>query len=327
MSTDQDKAGNNAQVVPYRVEIPASAAGQRVDKALAALFSDHSRVRIQQWIKDGLVLLDEEVPRQKDKVAGGEQVDVNIPQFTAGEWQAEEIPLDVIYEDEAVLVIDKPAGLVVHPGAGNDSGTLLNGLLHYDDKLREIPRAGIVHRLDKGTTGLMVVARTEAARLSLVGQLADHTVKRVYLALVCGKVIAGGTVDEPIGRDRRDRRRMTVTGGGKVAVTHYRIEERFAGHTLLRVSLETGRTHQIRVHMRHIGYPLVGDPVYGGRLALPPDCSDALADALRQMRRQVLHAVRLEFSHPLTGEQCILHAEPPVDMQQLLRQLRGNDGS
>jgi 23S rRNA pseudouridine1911/1915/1917 synthase len=324
MSTKKGESGDTVPGVPYRVEIPAGAAGQRVDKALAALFSDHSRVRVQQWIRDGLVLLDDEVPRQKDKVAGGEQVDITIPQIPAGEWQAEEIPLDIVYEDEAVLVINKPAGLVVHPGAGNDSGTLLNGLLHYDDKLWEIPRAGIVHRLDKGTTGLMVVARTEAVRLSLVGQLADHTVKRVYLALVCGNVVAGGTVDEPIGRDRRDRRRMTVTGSGKAAVTHYRIEERFAGHTLLRVSLETGRTHQIRVHMKYIGYPLVGDPVYGRRLALPPGCGDELADTLRQMRRQVLHAGRLGFCHPVTGEQCTLHAEPPVDMQQLLGQLRSN---
>ena len=292
--------------------------GQRVDKVLAQLCNDHSRSTIQNWIKQGLVILDDETPRQKDKVFGGEEIEVAVPDIRQGEWEAQDIDLDVVYEDDAMMVINKPAGLVVHPGAGNPDWTLLNGLLHYLPESRSLARAGIVHRLDKDTSGLMVVAKTEAARLGLTAQLVDHSLHREYLALVNGRVISGNTVDEPIARDKGDRRKMAINMMGKEAVTHYRVDQRFRNHTLLRVRLETGRTHQIRVHMSHIGFPLVGDPVYGRRLGISGDCHPQLEVQLRTFKRQALHATRIEYDHPISGEHQSWERLLPNDMQQLV---------
>lgn len=302
-------------------EIPHSCQGMRVDKALAALFPEYSRSTLQKWLKQGLIVVDDEVPGQRDQVQGGEFVELVVPQSDAVTWLAQPIALTIVYEDEHLLVIDKPAGLIVHPGAGNPDGTLVNGLLNYDAKLAALPRAGIVHRLDKDTTGLMVVARSELARLALIRQLARRSLQRIYLAVVHGVPVAGGEIDEPIGRDPRDRRRMTVSATGKTAVTHYRIEQRFRFHALIRCQLDTGRTHQIRVHMKHIGYPLVGDPVYGGRNRLPPDPSDELRAALRGFSRQALHAQKLVIKHPTTGVHLDWSAPLPADLSELVNVL------
>lgn len=299
--------------------------GQRIDKVLAVLCEGHSRSAIQAWMKQGLVLVDDENPRQKDKVFGGEFVEIEIPEAPDNEWRVQEMALDIVHEDEAMLVINKPAGLVVHPGAGNPDGTLLNGLLFYLPQLLKLPRAGIVHRLDKDTSGLMVVAKTEAARLGLIEQLVDHSLHREYLALVQGRVISGSTVDEAISRDKHDRRKMAVNALGKEAVTHYRVDERFRNHTLLRVQLETGRTHQIRVHMRHIGFALVGDPVYANRLAIPSDCTETLELQLRQFRRQALHATKIEYQHPVSDERQTWERPVPGDMNALLQACRGDN--
>lgn len=299
--------------------------GMRIDKVIASLSTGHSRSAIQGWIKKGLVLVDDENPRQKDKMIGGEAVDIEVPETQDNEWLAQDIALDIVHEDEAMLVINKPAGLVVHPGAGNPDGTLLNGLLHYLPQLIKLPRAGIVHRLDKDTSGLMVVAKIEAARLGLIDQLVDHSVHREYLALVHGRVISGNTVDEPIARDRHDRRKMAINMVGKHAITHYRVDSRFRNHTLLRVRLETGRTHQIRVHMQHIGFPLVGDPVYGRRLAIAGDCSPTLETQLRQFKRQALHATKIKYQHPISGEQQGWERAVPEDMRALLEACEGDN--
>lgn len=302
--------------------IPEECAGRRVDQALSQLLPDYSRTRIKDWIEQGRVTLDGKVPRPRDSVVGGEAVSVRPLVSVVREDRAQAISLDIRYEDDSLLVLNKPAGLVVHPAAGNREGTLLNALLHHCPDLATLPRAGIVHRLDKDTSGLMVVAKTPGAHQALVAALADREVKREYLALVQGELIAGGTVDEPIARHPRDRKRMAVVSGGKHAVSHYRVVERFVGHTLLRVSLETGRTHQIRVHMAHIRHPIVGDPVYGGRLRLPPGADDELVGVMRGFRRQALHATRLEFEHPRTGEPLAWDSEPPEDMRRLLAALR-----
>ena len=302
----------------YHFIVPDEMVGLRIDKALAQLCQDYSRSTIQAWIKQGLVVLDDEVPKQKDKVYGGEEIDLAIPDIRAGEWEAQDIPIDVVYEDEYMLVVNKPAGLVVHPGAGNPDGTLLNALLHYLPENRSLARVGIVHRLDKDTSGLMVVAKTEAARLGLTAQLVDHSLHREYLALVNGRIISGNTIDEPIGRDKGDRRKMCINMMGKEAVTHYRVDERFRNHTLIRVQLETGRTHQIRVHMTHIGFPLVGDQTYGRRLAIPGDCDPVLEAQLRSFKRQALHATRIEYEHPVTGEHQSWQRDMPADMQALV---------
>lgn len=298
--------------------VPEHMVGQRVDKALAELCEGHSRSTIQTWIKSGLVTLDDETPKQKDKVFGGEQLEVNVPEIQQGEWEAQDLPIDVVFEDEHMMVVNKPAGWVVHPGAGNPDGTLLNALLFHYPKSRQLARAGIVHRLDKDTSGLMVVAKTEAARLGLTAQLVDHSLHREYLALVNGRVISGNTVEEPIARDKHDRRKMAINMMGKEAVTHYRVDSRFRSHTLLRVQLETGRTHQIRVHMTHIGFALVGDPVYGRRLAISGDCHPELETQLRGFKRQALHATRIEYEHPVSGEHQSWERLMPQDMQLLV---------
>ncbi len=298
--------------------VSESLAGLRLDQALAALFPDYSRARLTRWIKEGHVQVDGKCLRPRDAVHGGEEVVLEAEQEIETTWRAQDIPLDIVFEDEAVLIINKPAGLVVHPGAGNMDGTLSNGLLHYDPALEQVPRAGVVHRLDKDTSGLLVVARTLMARKSLVEQLQARDFEREYLALAIGLMTAGGTVEAPIGRHPSHRLRQAVVPGGREAITHYRVEERFRAHTLLRVKLETGRTHQIRVHMAYLKYPLVGDPVYGGRLRIPAGATPELIEALRGFKRQALHAERLGFEHPLSGEPVSWQAPLPDDMAVLL---------
>lgn len=316
-----DDKGMNAPEEKLAVVLPVEAAGLRVDQALARLLPQHSRASLQLWIRAERVLVEGNVPRAKDKVRGGERVEILVPQTPAGDWMAQAIPLKIVYEDDHLLVINKPAGLVVHPGAGNPESTMLNALLHHEPSLNKLPRAGIVHRLDKETSGLLVVAKTEAVRLDLIGQLKQRALKREYLALVQGLLVAGGTVDAPIGRHNQVRTRMAVSEGGREAVSHYRIEKKYRAHTLLRVKLESGRTHQIRVHMAHLKHPLVGDPVYGGRLQLPKGASTALITALQGFKRQALHAARLGLVHPASGKEMEWDAPMPEDMQALLKVL------
>jgi len=303
-------------------QIPETSAGRRLDQVLAELFPSFSRSRLQQWIKAGKVLLNQQPAIARYRVAGGEQVEICAQLQRQTEVRPQDIPLDIRFQDKHLLVLNKPAGLVVHPAAGNPDGTLQNALLHYDPELASLPRAGIVHRLDKDTSGLMVVARSLGAHKSLVEQLQARSVKREYLALVQSVLAAGGTVDAPIGRHPRDRLRMAVVESGKPAVTHYRVLERFAAHTLVQARLETGRTHQIRVHMAHIRCPLVGDPLYGGRLRLPRGASADLREAISAFRRQALHAQRLQLIHPASGEAVGWEAEIPKDYRQLLAVLR-----
>lgn len=296
-------------------------AGQRLDQILVRLLPDHSRSRLQEWVRTGRVTVDGAQTAPSVRLRGGEQVAVTPAEVPAeGGPVAEAIAIDIVHEDADLLVVNKPAGLVVHPGAGNPAGTLMNALLHHDPALAQVPRAGIVHRLDKDTTGLLLVARTLPAHKQLVDQLAERAIHREYLALVQGPLIAGGTVDEPIGRHRSDRTRMAVTAGGREALTHYRIAQRFRRHTLLSVLLETGRTHQIRVHLASIGHAVVGDLTYG-RLRLPPGASPQLAGALSAFRRQALHAGRLELSHPRDGRKLELEAPLPADFAALLAAL------
>lgn len=301
--------------------VPPEHAGSRLDQVLAQLFSEFSRSRLQQWVKEGAVLVDGRVLRPRDKLLGGESITVNAAVEAVDEVRPQAIALNVVYEDDAILVIDKPAGLVVHPGAGNPEGTLQNALLHHAPALAGVPRSGIVHRLDKDTSGLMVAAKTLQAHKALVDQLQARTVKREYLALVNGTFTAGGRIEAPVGRHPRDRIRMAVVDTGREAVTHYRIQQRYQAHTLLLAALETGRTHQIRVHMAHIGHPLVGDPLYGGRLQLPKGATETVREALRGFRRQALHATRLALQHPASGEEMGWEAPPPDDMQVLLNTL------
>nr|WP_323848049.1 23S rRNA pseudouridine(1911/1915/1917) synthase RluD [Methylococcus geothermalis] len=290
---------------------------------MAMLFPDFSRARLQTWIKDGHALLDGVTAIPRQRLLGGERIELHAEAEDVVECAAEAIPLAVVHADASIVVIDKPAGLVVHPAAGHPDGTLQNALLHLDPTLAAMPRCGIVHRLDKDTSGLLVVARTLEAHKSLVDQLKDRSVSREYLALVQGAVTAGATVDAPIGRHPSDRKRFAVRRDGKESVTHYRVEERFPHHTLLRVRLETGRTHQIRVHMAHRHHPLVGDPVYGGRARIPAGADPALIEALRVFRRQALHAARLGLIHPETGEEMAWESPLPPDFEALLCLLRG----
>ncbi|MDX5151364.1 MAG: 23S rRNA pseudouridine(1911/1915/1917) synthase RluD [Acidiferrobacterales bacterium] len=297
-------------------------AGNRLDQTLASVLPEISRSQIQRWIDEGRVQLGGKVPNQRLRLQGREVIEMQFDTSTSTKSEPQAIPLDIVYQDDQILVINKPAGLVVHPGAGNPDLTLVNGLLHFDPSLAELPRAGVVHRLDKDTSGLLVVARNEPARLNLIDQLSKRSVHREYLALVNGRLIAGGTVNAPIGRSPGDRRRMTVTPGGKTAITHYRVGERFRSHTLLRVTLETGRTHQIRVHMAYIRHPIVGDPVYGGRAFNPKGASPELLDCLRGFHRQALHASRLGLVHPATGEQLEWERPMPEDMSHLVEMMR-----
>ncbi|MGM0563604.1 MAG: 23S rRNA pseudouridine(1911/1915/1917) synthase RluD [Pseudomonadota bacterium] len=313
----------------HDLTVPEELAGQRLDKVLSKLFPDFSRSRLQQWLKEGCVHIDGQVWPGKQKVDGGERLTAEFPEEEdlSGSVEPQDIPLDIVYRDEALLVVNKPAGMVVHPAAGNPDGTLQNALLHYDPGLASVPRSGIVHRLDKETSGLLVVARHHAAHKSLVEQLQARTVSRVYDAVVFGRVIAGGAVEGNIGRHPGDRKKMAVRQvGGKPAVTHYRVEGRFRHHSHLRCQLETGRTHQIRVHMAHIGFPLVGDPVYGGRRRLPGDIDDELYQCLEQFDRQALHAAELGLIHPDSGESLRWQAPLPEDMDELLFLLEQDAG-
>jgi 23S rRNA pseudouridine1911/1915/1917 synthase len=301
--------------------VPLEAAGYRLDQLLAERCPDYSRSRLQHWIKGGRVLLDGHSCRPKEKLRGGERI-VLRPELEPEVFdQGEAMPLEILYEDDGLLVVNKPAGLVMHPAAGNPKGTLLNGLLAHHPPLAQVPRAGIVHRLDKETSGLLVVAKTLAAQNALVRQLQERSVKREYRAVIQGVMTAGGTVDAPIARHPVNRLRMAVITSGKPAVTHYRVLQRFRAHSYIHVELETGRTHQIRVHMAHIRFPLVGDPLYGGRLKLPAGAAQALIEALRGFRRQALHAMRLTLRHPSSGETLTWEAPLPDDMQQLLTAL------
>lgn len=301
--------------------IPAEMAGYRLDQALAELFPEFSRSRIQAWIKSGQVQVNGQELRARDKVLGGEQVWLQPEVEPDQTVQPQEMELTVVYQDEALLVVNKPAGLVVHPAAGNWDGTLQNALLHHDPELAKLPRAGLVHRIDKDTSGLLMVARTLTAHTALVAQLQARAFEREYLTLVKGELTAGGTIDAPLARHPVDRKRYAVREQGKWAVTHYRIEARYPRHTLLRVKLETGRTHQIRVHMAHIKHPIFGDPVYGGRLQMPPGLSESSMETLRCFKRQALHAARLGVTHPQTGEHMAWQAPLPDDMQRLLETL------
>jgi 23S rRNA pseudouridine1911/1915/1917 synthase len=304
------------------VTVPDQASGRRFDAVLAELFPEYSRSRLAEWIKSGDVLLDGRQARPRDPVRGGERVVLTAVLEIQTRSEPEDIALDILYEDADVFVIDKPAGLVVHPGAGNPAGTLVNALLHRDPALATLPRAGIVHRLDKDTSGVMVVARTLPAHTSLVEQLSAREVHRQYLAVVLGPLVSGGTVNAPIDRHPRDRLRQAVREDGRDAVTHYRLRERFRAHTLLECRLETGRTHQIRVHMAHIKHPIVGDPLYGGPLKLPKGATDVLVESLRGFKRQALHAETLEFAHPISGEPIRCSTPMPADMQALVATLR-----
>ena len=309
-------------IAPRMVTVPDQASGRRFDAVLAELFPEYSRSRLAEWIKSGDALLDGRQARPRDPVRGGERVVLTAALEIQTRSEPEDIALDILYEDADVFVIDKPAGLVVHPGAGNPAGTLVNALLHRDPGLATLPRAGIVHRLDKDTSGVMVVARTLPAHTSLVEQLSAREVHRQYLAVVVGSLVSGGTVNAPIDRHPRDRLRQAVREDGRDAVTHYRLRERFRAHTLLECRLETGRTHQIRVHMAHIKHPIVGDPLYGGPLKLPKGATDALVESLRGFKRQALHAETLEFAHPVSGEPIRCSTPMPADMHALVGTLR-----
>ncbi|MDI5932607.1 23S rRNA pseudouridine(1911/1915/1917) synthase RluD [Halomonas kalidii] len=311
-----------SQTLEAQQRVPDGMAGLRLDQAAAELFTDFSRERLKGWIKSGALTVDGSPARPRDKVYGGERLQLLAEIEDDTRFEPEEIPLEVVFEDDEVLVIDKPAGLVVHPAAGNPDGTLLNALLYHCPALAAVPRAGIVHRLDKDTTGLMVVAKTLAAQTALVEQLQARTVSREYDAVSVGVMTAGGSLDAPIGRHPRDRKRQAVTASGKPAVTHYRVVERFRAHTHVRCRLETGRTHQIRVHLAHLRFPLVGDPVYGGRLKLPGGAGEALKTLLREFPRQALHARKLAFVHPGSGETLTFRAPLPDDILLLLDYLR-----
>ena len=308
--------------IKLSARVPAEAAGRRLDQALAGLFPDYSRTRLKSWIDEGKVLVDGRPLRPRDRLVGGESVQVDAQLEDEVAVVPQPMALEIVYEDATLIVVNKPVGLVVHPGAGNPDRTLQNALLAHDPGLSLLPRAGIVHRLDKDTSGLLVVARTLEAHSALVRMLEAREIHREYEAVCSGVMTAGGTVDAPIGRHRVDRVRMAIREDGRESVTHYRVLARFRAHTHVRVMLETGRTHQIRVHLAHAGYPIVGDATYGRRLAIPKGATPRLDAALRGFRRQALHAARLAFEHPMTSGSCEFSAPVPGDMRELLDALR-----
>jgi 23S rRNA pseudouridine1911/1915/1917 synthase len=304
------------------IAVPEELAGLRLDQALARMFPEYSRSRLKEWLLVGAITVDGGSKRPRDAVAGGEMISFEPQSESEVRAAPEPIVLDVVYEDDDLLVVNKSAGLVVHPGAGNPGGTLMNGLLHHASTLESIPRAGIIHRIDKDTTGLLLVAKTLLAHTALVRQLADREISRNYLAICNGVLTGGGTIDQPIGRHPVDRKRMSVQQNGKSAVTHYTVIERFRAFTYIKVRLETGRTHQIRVHFAWRRHALVGDQTYGGRLALPAGASEPLIESLRRFKRQALHATRLAFEHPTSGEAMELEVPPPADFEEVLAVMR-----
>ena len=304
------------------VVIPAEYDGLRLDKALARMFPEYSRSRLKEWLLAGAITVEGGPKRPKDAVSGGETVTMEPQPELSVTAEAEPMALDIIFEDNDLLVVNKAAGLVVHPGAGNHAGTLMNGLLHHVTALEEVPRAGIIHRLDKDTSGLLLVAKTLTAHTALVRLLAEREIDRHYLAVCNGVLTGGGTIREPIGRHPVDRKRQSVQSNGKPAVTHYTVKERFSAFTYVDVKLETGRTHQIRVHFAHRRHSLVGDPIYGGRLALPKGASEELIQVLRHFKRQALHATRLALAHPVSEKPLVFEIPPPEDLQALIDTMR-----
>lgn len=308
--------------IHHHTIVPDELGGQRLDQAIAKLLPDYSRTQIQDWIKSGNLKVDNAIVKARMIVMGGETITIDAERKAQPQWEAQAIDLNIVYEDEALLVINKPAGMVVHPAAGNASSTLLNALLHYCPDLKTLPRAGIIHRLDKDTTGLLVIAKTPKALMHLTKQLKARTITRLYQTIVSGMIISGGTVDAPIARHPINRKRMAVIDTGKHAVTHYRVVDHYRAHTRLKVQLETGRTHQIRVHMAYIHHPLLGDPVYSGRLQLPKGATPELVNQLRQFRRQALHASELGLVHPVTNKPMSWQAPLPDDMKTLIDVLK-----
>ncbi len=312
--------------IELQAVVPDELAGERLDQAAASLFGDYSRSRLQSWIKSGSLTVNGAKQRPRDKVDEGDVLAVAATLEASTEWQGEDIALDIVYEDESIIVLNKPAGLVVHPAAGHAQGTLVNALLGHCPGMAALPRGGIVHRLDKETSGIMVAAKTLPAHHDLVAQLQERTVKREYVAVCVGAMTGGGKIDEPIGRHPRQRKKMAVLAvGGKPAITHYRIFRRYGHHTAVAVQLETGRTHQIRVHMAHRHFPLVGDPVYGGRPRIPAGASQELIDALRGFSRQALHARALGLIHPESGEPMQFECPIPADIETLMAILASED--
>ncbi len=314
-----------AEFRTHSLALPAELAGLRLDQALARALPQYSRARLQGWLEAGAIEVDGRRLRAKDKVLGGERVRIEARLEADAQVAPEAIPVEIVFKDRALFVINKPPGLVVHPGAGNAGHTLQNALLALDPKLAVVPRAGLVHRLDKDTSGLLVVARTPETHTALVAALAEREIERHYIALCSGVMTGGGTIDEPIGRHRSQRTRMAVRSDGRPSVTHYRVMRRFRGHTLVHVELESGRTHQIRVHLAHIGYPVVGDPVYGGRRRFPAGASPTLIAELEAFRRQALHAARLKLAHPVTGKEMEWEAPLPADMAHLVAVLEADE--
>ncbi|RIW12432.1 23S rRNA pseudouridine(1911/1915/1917) synthase RluD [Vibrio harveyi] len=312
-----------AQQIVLTNTVKDSQLGQRLDQAIAELFADFSRSRLKEWLLDGKVQVNGEVvTKPRTKVMGGEEITLQAELEDEERWEAQDIPLDIVYEDEDIIVINKPRDFVVHPGAGTPDGTVLNALLYHYPDIAEVPRAGIVHRLDKDTTGLMVVAKTVPAQTRLVRALQKRNITREYEAIAIGRMTAGGKVDQPIGRHSTKRTLMAVAPLGKPAVTHYRVAEHFREHTRIRLRLETGRTHQIRVHMSYLQHPLLGDTAYGGRARIPTGASEELTAMIRGFDRQALHAVMLRFEHPITGEELEFHAPVPDDMVEMTEALR-----
>ncbi|EKO3455403.1 23S rRNA pseudouridine(1911/1915/1917) synthase RluD [Vibrio fluvialis] len=312
-----------AQQIELTHTVKESQLGQRLDQAVAELFTDFSRSRLKEWLLEGKVMVNGTVvTKPRTKVMGGEAITVQAELEDEQRWEAQDIPLNIVYEDDYIIVINKPRDLVVHPGAGTPDGTVLNALLFHYPPIAEVPRAGIVHRLDKDTTGLMVVAKTVPAQTRLVRELQKRNITREYEAIAIGKMTAGGMIDKPIGRHSTKRTLMAVSPLGKPAVTHYRVAEHFREHTRLRLRLETGRTHQIRVHMAYLQHPLLGDTAYGGRARIPKGATQELTDMIRGFDRQALHAVMLRFAHPITGEELEFHAPVPDDMVIMTEALR-----
>jgi 23S rRNA pseudouridine1911/1915/1917 synthase len=308
-----------------KILVPNRMIGSRIDIALSEMLPSHSRSKISALIKSKNILLNEKPFKPKDKILGNEILTFENNQETVTNWTPEKIPLDIVFEDSHIIVINKPFGLVTHPGAGNWSGTLANALLYYDSELSKLDRSGIVHRLDKNTSGLMVVAKNSQSQKHLIEQLQSHSIQREYSAIVYGNMISGGTINEPIGRDPKDRIKQAIKSNGKDAVTHYRVIDRFANHSHVKAILETGRTHQIRVHLSHIGYPLIGDSIYGGRVRFPKKASEELKDALKSFSRQALHSKKLSLIHPKMNISMTWKIELPDDMKDLLSVLRGFD--